>query len=355
MKADKRPDIERLVSAPPPDMRLFLFYGADEGGARAAASKLAGNVADEGSEGGKLHLSPSRLKEDPSILADEAAAISMFGGRKVLWVEPVAGAAANSVIPACEALLEAGEAGNPAVLIAGDLKATHALVKLAGGSGRAAALRFYMPDARQAGAIVRELCAAAGLEPTPSAAARLTETALASRAVAEREIEKYALFLGAEPDAPQPLDDDTLDKLGAAFAEATFQQLVDAVLGGKPAASAREQKRLSAEGKVAVAQVRALQRRVMQLVELGAGKPGGQSASSYLDSLGRRIFWKDKPSLARQMDIWPAAEAERALSRLVTLERELKSSGSVDAELRAANMFLALARFGERRARRNVR
>ncbi|MBZ6377577.1 hypothetical protein B5C34_04210 [Pacificimonas flava] len=354
MKLDKRPEIARFAANPPADVRLFLFYGADEASARASAASLFSALAgSEDTE--KVHLSPANLKDSPSKLADEGAAISMFGGKRVCWVEPIAGAGANQVIAAAEALLEAGRVDNPAILIAGDLKPTHALVKLVQASKAGAALRFYAPSARDAEAAVKAMCAEMGLEPTRSALLRLTETALASQAVAEQELRKYALYLGATPETPQPLEDETLDLLGAAFAEAAFGTLVDGVLGGRPKTAIREQGRLTAEGKVAVAQTRALLRRLHQILDLNGAKPPGQSASAYLDSLGRRIFWKDKPALAAQMDLWPLADAERALDRLSFLEAKLKSSGSVNGDVRAAQEFLALARRGQQRRQRNLR
>jgi DNA polymerase-3 subunit delta len=355
MKADKRPAIDGLIADPPPDLRLFLFYGADESGARAAAAKLAKRLVEDDDNMARIAVTAADLKAAPSRLADEGAAISMFGGRKVVWVEPIAGQGAMQVIPAAETALAADTIENPAILIAGDLKPTHALVKLVGGADTGAALRFYTPSAKEAAVMVAELCKVRGLEPTRSVLARLGETAQASVAVAEQEIEKYALYLGAEPGGLTPLEDDTLDTLGAAFAEAAFSDLVNAVLGGAPDRAVREQARLTAEGKAPVAQVRALLRRIHQLIVYGATKPAGLPPATFVNNMGRRVFWKDKDALTLQLTLWPIADAERALARMIALESYLKSSGKVDDALLASEAFLALARRASVRARRSLR
>lgn len=351
MKADKRPDIDRLLAKPDPGLRLFLFYGQDEAGSRAAASALADRLAEEPGSAGRIQLSLADLRESPSRLADEAAAMSMFGGRKVVWLDQIAGAAAVQAVKGAEALLSAPVGDNPVIMLAGDLKPTHALVKLVGAARDAAALRFYLPDARQAGALAGELCKAAGLDPSREAQQALAAMILTSRAVAQREIEKYALYLDAAPDAPKTLDMAVLDRLGAAFSEGNFTDLANAVAGGDTKGAAAEHVRLLADGKASVAQVRAVQRRFVQLVELASAKPPGMPADAYLDGLGRKIFWKDKPSLTRQLSLWSVTDAERALARLNQIEIDLKSSGSAGADLTAAGGLLLIARRAAARRR----
>ena len=353
MKADRRPDIQKALARPDPAIRAWLFYGPDEAGSRAAAAALCAKLGDPADPMSRTDIITAQLKEEPSRLADEAAAVSMFGGGKVITVDQIAGAGADHVRAAAEALFAAGAAGNPVLLMAGDLKPTQALVKLVSASKAGMAMRFFQPDARQAGADARELCAAAGLEPTRGAADALTQMLLASRAVAEQEIAKYALYLDASPETPQPLDEDVLDLLGAAFAEGNFAGVTDAVAGGAPAEAMREHARLLADGKFSVAQLRAVQRRFLQLVQIGGGMLArGQSAEAAVEAEGKRIFWKEKSGLVRQLKLWRAEEAERALDRLRQTEADLKSSGSADGDLIAAATLVALARHAARQARR---
>ena len=82
MKAN-RSQIERAL-ARPADTRLFLLHGPDESGSRGLARALA---AAMGADAERIDLTGAELKADPARLADEAAAISMFGGARWILVE----------------------------------------------------------------------------------------------------------------------------------------------------------------------------------------------------------------------------------------------------------------------------
>ena len=82
MKA-KRGEIERAVAAPGA-YRLFLLHGADVAGSNALAAKLSAAL---GTDVERVSLTPSALKADPALLGDEAASMSLFGGKRLILVE----------------------------------------------------------------------------------------------------------------------------------------------------------------------------------------------------------------------------------------------------------------------------
>ena len=82
MKA-KPPEVQRAL-AKPAETRLFLFYGPDESGSRAWIKRLGEAM---GADAERVDLRGAELKEDPARLADEAAAISMFGDARWVLVE----------------------------------------------------------------------------------------------------------------------------------------------------------------------------------------------------------------------------------------------------------------------------
>ena len=351
MKADKLPAINAAIAAADPKIRVWLFYGQDVAGAKAAADRLTKALVGDDAMA-RTDFTNADLREDPSRLAAEAAAISMFGGRSVIRVDQVSEAPGNNIRDAVELLLNAAEAGNPVVLSGGDIKATSALVKMVGGSVAGAALRFWQPNARDAAGMADEMCKAAGLLPDRAVRATIAAMIVANRAIAEQEIEKFALYLDASPDDPKPLGEDVMDRLGAAFSEGDFSQLTMAVAGGDPRAVAREHARLIHDGKVSVAQLRAVQRRFSQLVSLARGTARGQSAEAVIEAEGRRIFWKEKNALTRELKLWSASDAELALERLRAAEVKFKSSGTADGDLLTADIFLTLARRAQARGRR---
>ena len=122
MKADKG-QIDRALKAPA-GTRFFLLYGQDESGSRALM-RLLGDAMGKDAE--RVDLAGAELRADPARLADEAGAISLFGGARYIVVDP----AGDETLAAVEALQEAPAGGNPVVLLAGALKPSSKLLKLA--------------------------------------------------------------------------------------------------------------------------------------------------------------------------------------------------------------------------------
>lgn len=330
MKTSKA-DIDRALAAPPADIRLFLLYGPDDSGSRALARKL-GIAMGEGAE--RVDLAGSELKGDPARLADEAAAMSLFGDRRYVVVE----AAGDEVVPAVEALLEAPGAGNPVAIVAGNLKGTSKLVKLAMASKAALAFASYVPDARDAVRISIELGHEQGLTLRPDVARRIADAAGGNRAIMAQELAKFALYLDVAPERPGALDHDAIDAVGAAAEEGELGRLVDSVAGGDAAGLQAELLRLRAQGIEGIPLIRAMLRRMSLLTSLRAEVEAGSSVGSVMAAKGRAIFWKEKDSVGHQLGRWRADLLAKATERLLDAERAVKAPGglgpiAVDEEL----------------------
>lgn len=330
MKAT-RPQLDKALKAPA-ETRFFLFHGPDEAGSRALSHALAAAIG-EGAE--RIDLSGADLKSDPARLADEAAAISMFGDARWILVEP----AGDEAVPALEALLEAGAAGNPVVLVAGALKPASKLLKLALAAPGALAFASYVPDAREADKLVQELAKSEGLILRPDVARRIAEAAGGNRALIAQELAKFALHAGATPQAPQPIDHDLVDALGAGADEGDLSRLVDSAVGGDAAALAAELARLRSEGQEGVTLLRALLRRMTMLARLRAEVEQGNSVGAVMASSGKSLFWKEKDEVARQLGRWRADLLAKAMARLLEAERQVKASGGVGPLAAEAELF----------------
>ena len=129
MKANKG-TIGRALDQADSKVRFYLFCGPDEAQSRALAARLL-----EGLGAAKSILAASAVKANPALLVDEAAALSLFGERRLLWIEP----ASNDIIEAVETLLAAEAVESAVVAIAGSLTKTSPLLKLSEASPRAIA------------------------------------------------------------------------------------------------------------------------------------------------------------------------------------------------------------------------
>src|SRR6516165_4076207 len=79
--------IAAFLQRPDPDIRAVLIYGPDEGLVRERAAMIARTVCADLSDPFRISdLSAATLAADPARLADEAAQLSLIGGRRVVRV-----------------------------------------------------------------------------------------------------------------------------------------------------------------------------------------------------------------------------------------------------------------------------
>lgn len=338
----QRGDVPRRLDAPEPQVRFYLFHGADDASSRSHAARLLTALGAE-----KEAIEAATLKSDPARLSDEANALSMFGGAKLLWVEP----AGEEILAAVEALLEAPGAEHRVVAIAGALRKTSKLLKLAEASPHALAHVSYAPEGREFERIVEDLARDAGLQPAPGVVARLAGMTANNRELARGEIEKMALFLGADAAQPVPLDHDTLDALGAGAGDVEFLSLGDRAMVGDIEAVQHGIEAMSANGSEAITILRALQRRIVMLAPMQARVAAGEPASAVIGAMGRALFWKDKPVVTEMLMRWPATRLARLGERVTELERRLMFAG-LPAKSALGEELLAIARTARASRRR---
>ncbi|MBB3764787.1 DNA polymerase III subunit delta [Sphingomicrobium lutaoense] len=338
MRANKnRP--EPQFDRPDPAIRFYCLYGPDEAGSRALAARLL-----KGLDAEKAPLDSAALKGDPALLADEAGAISMFGGRKLLWIEP----AGDEIADAVAALLESPPGEHVAVAIAANLRKNGKLLKLVETHPEALVHASYALEGRNLDQVIAAIAGDKGLRPEPGVVERLAAASGGNRAIAEQECEKYAIFLEASPDEPQPLSHDVIDRLGAAWSEDRFFAIGDAALAGEVDELRLLLRQVSPGGSEAISVIRALQRRILQLLPMQARIASGDTLSAVMASQGKALFWKDKPLIQRCLARWPAPLLDRLAQRIATLEQQLIFSKAPAKALLGEEM-LAIARAGRSR------
>ena len=338
MKAAKG-SIGRSVDGPDPQVRFYLFHGPDESQSASLGDRLVGAL-----KATKHSVSPSALRNDPALLADEAGAIDMFGGAKVIWVQ----GAADEILPAVEALLEAPASESPAVAIAGRLTKASKLLKLADDHPLALSHVSYDLDARDAERLVVDLARAEGLRPQPGVASRIAEACANDRRMMAQELAKFALYLGSSPNEPKDLDRTTLDAVGADMG-GDFLSLADLALSGDSRALGAELARLDGSGRDAIPVIRSLQRRLLMLAPIRARIEAGERPQAVMTSLGKALFWKDKPLVEKLIGAWDSAGLSRIAERTGALERRLMRGHSPPPAEALGEELIAIARHARRR------
>lgn len=333
MKGQKS-SIGRLVDQPGDKVRFYLFLGPDEAQSRALAARLLVGLG-----AAKFVVSANAVKDNPGLLADEAASLSLFGDRRLIWVEP----AGNEIAEAVELLLAAESVESAVVAIAGALPKSSALLKLAEAAPAALAFTAYAPEGEDAARLVADLGRRVGLKIGPPVAARLAENCGNDQAIVAQELEKLALYVGASPHSPRELDHEAIDAVGADDGEGDFLGLADLALQGEVSALAEAVARLPAGGTEAIPAIRSLQRRLLFLAPARARVERGERADAVMASFGKTLFWKDKGAVGRMLKAWTADELARVAERAGRLERELLFGDAPEREALGEEL-MAIAR-----------
>jgi DNA polymerase-3 subunit delta len=305
-----RGSIGRAVDQPKNDVRFYLFHGPDEGQSHALATRLV-----EALGATKCAISAAAVKSDPASLVDEASAMSLFGGKRVVWIEP----ATKDLEGALTALFDAPATESPVVGIAGALPKSSSLLKLAEASPLALAYASYAPEGQDAERMVIDVARRFGLKISPPVAARLAASGGNDQAIIAQELQKLALYIGASPQAPKELDHPAIDAVGADSAEGDLQRLADLALTGDVAGLTEELARLPASAIEAVPVIRSLQRRLLMLAPLRARLERGERADAVLTPL----FFRERPKVQQMLTRWSAEGLATIAERAGRLEREL--------------------------------
>ena len=187
----KSQDADRFAANPPKTLRAVLVFGPDAGLVQERAEKLLKSVvADLSDHFNVADLNESTLISDPARLSDEAAAISMMGGRRVVRVRN----AGNNLADLFEEFLEDPKGDALVVVEAGDLSKGTGLRKVFESDDHAAAIACYADSARNLEDVVRDTMRAFGISIAPDALVDAVSRLGSDRGVTRRELEKLALY-----------------------------------------------------------------------------------------------------------------------------------------------------------------
>ena len=333
---------DRFLAAPPDGLRACLVYGPDSGLVRERSAALGKrHVGDLGDPFRVSSVAPAALADEPGLLADEAAQLSLTGETRLVRLEGATDAAAA----ACQNLLASGEAVALVIVEAGELGRSSKLRKLFEEAAAAAAIACYADDDAALGRLMRETFDAVGIAVSPDAAAFLTERLGADRKITRFELDKLVLY--ARDSRTITLEDAAA--CCGAQSGLTLDQLCDAAAAGRGAAVIAGCDTLADEGVHAVAILRAAQRHFTRLQLTAARIEAGSGADRAVGALRPPVFFKRAPAFREALRLWSAARAGEALERLVAAEAACKRAGAVPGAL-CAQTLLGIAR-AARRAR----
>ncbi|PKU21780.1 DNA polymerase III subunit delta [Telmatospirillum siberiense] len=319
--------IESFLKTPDAAARVVLVYGPDAGLVKERIARLTKGVCADTNDPFRIaDLTATGVKDDPARLADEAAAIAMTGGRRVVRVHD----AGDGVSQAVQSFLD-HPAGDALVLLdAGELGPRSALRKLVEGADNAVALPCYADEGGSLEAVIHESLRVQGLTAEPDAVAWLADHLGGDRLLTRSELEKLALYMGGGGGRVRL--EDVIACIGDTAALSLDDLSMACAEGDHPTAQ-RVLDRLYREGTSPIAVLRSLQRHFQRL-HLASGAMGrGKSPDQALAVLRPPPHFRVAEHMRGQLIRWPAERLGTALDLLVNAEMDCKSTGMPAEEI----------------------
>ena len=342
MILSRRPDLERFLARPDPQVRAAVIYGRDIGVVRERGAQLARGVTEDPEDPFNVAvLTEGDLAGDDARLEGELAAQSLMGGRRLVRLR-LGGERAASEKLAVEALgrLLAGELNPEAFFLveAGALGRDSALRRAAEKAEGCVVIPCYEDEAGDVARMTREALAKDGVGLTTEALALFVARLPHERGVARREIERLALFLG--PGSGASAGPRELEAFLGVEPEASLAGAASDAFGGRLAEAQAGLRRAAQEGLSGPGAVRALGqhlarlRRTLTLVRNGAGLQEAAKASG--------VFWKDEREFLRQARAWSLETLDTVSADVLAADRACKTARAPD-DLIAERLALQVA------------
>src|SRR3954452_20963290 len=312
--------VEGFLRRPDPQIRAVLLFGPDAGLVHERADTLARAICPDLHDTFRVaELTAAVLAADPARLADEAAQISLMGGRRVVRLRE----AGDALAPLFTRFLP--DAAGDALVIAeaGDLPGRSALRRAFDEAPGAVAIGCYPDGARDLAAMIRETCAAHDIAISRDAMDFLVAHLGGDRLLTRAELEKLTLYAG---DGGRVEFDDAR----AVIADSAALSLDDALLAaaeGNASALDRALARVFQEGESPVAVIRALLRHLQRLHLLASRGAACASVAQAMRAAAPRIFSKRQHSCRRQWRRWREGRLREALDLAAEPEFRMKQTG----------------------------
>lgn len=339
----KGASIERTLTHPPKDLVAALIFGPDQGLVRERAETLIQSIVPNLKDPFLVaDLDDGVLAADPARLFDEAAAIAMLGGRRVVRVR----GAGNSLAKLFEEFLDAPAGDALIVVEGGDLSKSAAIRRVFEAADNAASIACYGDTARDLPDVVRNALKAEGLAITPDALDYAAARLGSDRGVTRRELEKLALYTHGQKEV-------TLDDVRAVLgdeAEVRSEEALEAAGEGelKRLDIALERLWLAASSPVGI--VRMAMSHFQKLALARADMDKGETADGAMRKLRPPVHFMRAASFRLQLNSWDSQRLADALDLLLETEALCKTTGVTPETVTARALFniAALARMGRR-------
>jgi DNA polymerase III subunit delta len=335
---------DRFVQQPGDEIDAVLLYGPDNGLVRERAQTLARAIVEDLSDPFLVtEITPGDLRDDRARLADEASALSMIGGRRVVRLRD----ATDSLIGAVDNLLDGRALAALVILEAGELSPRSRLRKSFEGAPRGAAIACYSDDPRALEGVIRDTLENHNLTVSGDALIYLRENLGGDRMISRTELEKLAAYCAGDAEV-------SLEAAVACVGDSAVMTLDDicfAAASGDQRALLRSLGRGFDEGMEPVRILRGAARHFMRLQFAAGAVSGGETVERAIKALRPPVFFKQQDQFRAQLRGWNLGELSNSVDALMSAELDCKTTG-IPAEATCERALMRLAARGARHASR---
>jgi DNA polymerase-3 subunit delta len=333
---------KRFLTAPDRAARAALLYGPNRAAIAQACDDIVRALIPSPDDFSITKLEDDAVRKDRALLADQLAAQSLLGGERIVRLRADGDSAADAIIAALEDLEDDAPAAAFLLVEGGDLAGRSKIRAAFESAKRAVIIPFYEDEPGVVAALAKTMLADAHVALAPDAQA-LIESALPSdRALMRSEVEKIILFAHGQAG---PIGAEDVAALLAVEEEAALDDATLAAAAGRAAEAVEALRHAEAGG---VSALKALERRMMRLMEARTLVESGSQPAEAAQRLRPPVFWKERDAFIAHVRAWSLGALAAALDVLWRAQLRAMTAGAPQ-DLIAADAFRAVAALAPRR------
>jgi len=312
MAQKKSHEVDAWLARPDPAAVIVLVYGPDRGLVSERAKRFAGMTGlDLDDPFCVVKLDAGEVENDPGRLIDEASTVSMFGGRRLIWLRNAG--PHKTTAEAVKALAERPPQDAVVLVEAGDLKKNAPLRVVAENARCAMALPCYADENRSIDQLLDQELQAANMMITLEARQLLKSQVGGDRLASRGEIQKLLLYAAGRATIEV---DDVAASLGD-VAGVSADQVIDAMLQGRLADMDEKMQRALSAGTAPFLLLSTTMRQFQSLSVLRAEMDTlGRNASSVVASARPPVFFARRTIVENALARWTSEALAQGLDRL---------------------------------------
>ena len=323
----KANEVDTYTKKPNPEHKIILVYGPDSGAVSERTDTLIKNCGlNLDDPMNIIHLDADEAASEPAKIADEANAISMFGGDRLVRIR---GKTQKNLANALKGVMEEPPTNALVVVEAGDLKKTSPLRSRIEKLKCGIALPCYVDQKRDLHRIIDEETKEAGIQIDEEARNVLTSLIGNDRLVSRSEIKKLCIYAGNENITVEHV----LGIVGDSSVLGISSAVDDIAIGNTDLSVIKNM----LEYGITPIQIIVTALYYFQELHRGRSKIENQGSSSEQVMMGMRPFihFSRKPKVLKALGVWNTKKITPILQKLEKTNLEIRTNPNISKELLA--------------------